>query len=216
MPPPDSVTSALTRFFSLHYKTKLFLRKGIDEFRIKEFWQHNKRKRLINNQTINVDLHNKFGSDIAVANFVLKYCLRGKVMLVDQPNKWIVRTDGVPLQINRTIKLLRIDCSYSNIVPEGIDNFVGLEHLKSLNLSGNDMLNDFACDQLARQFRASKTLEEINLSNIPLISISGVERLIRIPSLKRILIQDTWAAEYEHFKLFSMLAEDEQGCKIER
>lgn len=212
----QSVSDALAKAFSVNIKTKLFLRKGFDEFRIKELWNYVKRKHLIEAQAIKLDMHGKCGSDVAVARFVLDYCINGRVMLLNQPNKWIDKLNAIPPRADPAIKLVKIDCSNSFILNEGIDNFVGLEHLKSLDLSGNTMLNDFACDQLARQFRASKSLEEINLSNVPSIGISGVETLMRIPSLKKIIVKNTWAARYENFKLFSMLAEDEKGCGVER
>lgn len=193
-------------------KFLLVFRRGLDEYVIKDFINKRYRTALIKAQTINVNKHYKYGSDVAVANFVLDYAGK-RVTLLSNPTKWI--TGGISLEINDAIKLHTIDCSNASLQPEGIDNFVGLDYLTSLNLSSNPSLDDFACDQLSRQFRSSKTLSHIYLNNNPLISVNGLEILFRIPSIKKIVAKNTHASQFKHKELFVMLAEDERNCKVD-
>lgn len=99
---------------------------------------------------------------------------------------------------------------------EAIDNFVSLYHLEELNFSNNQNLCDFACDQLARQYRNSKTLRYINLSNCVNISDRGLSAFVRIPSLRHLVFTNTNASKFKYIQLFEMsFKEVNPECKIE-
>lgn len=90
-----------------------------------------------------------------------------------------------------------------------------LNELEELNLSGNNKLDDWSCDKLARLFRNSKCLYYLNLSNIPRITHRGVEALHKIKSLKALIIKDTNVSKYPFIELLILMFNDvNPECKI--
>lgn len=208
---PQTFTEALNKFLSLKYNTRIAIRRSYDDWTMKQIWSDYKMKRLRKNQMINLDQHTELGSDIACAKFVINYC-NGQVR--NENERWINNPSEIPKYYTKSFKLTAIDAKKSQLVSESIDNFVGLDHLESINLSYNDKLDNFACDQLSRQFRNSKTLKEIDISYNSRISVYGLEILFRIPSLKKIIAVDTLASQYEDIDLFVLAAEDEKQCNV--
>lgn len=98
---------------------------------------------------------------------------------------------------------------------EGLDNFILLNELEELDLSGNFKLDDFSCDKLARLFRNSTALTYLNLSDIPLITNRGIEALYKIRSLKTLVIRETRAAKFPFIELLILMFNDvNPDCKI--
>lgn len=100
---------------------------------------------------------------------------------------------------------------------EGFDNYILLEHLEEFNLTNNPRLDDFTCDRIARQYRNSKKLRVLNLSNNPLITHRGIEALVKIKSLQLLDIRGTLADEFEWIELVELLFTDViPNCRIIR
>lgn len=208
---PTSIAEALAKFFSLHYSTRIAFKRTYDDWWLKQFWADWKRKQTIRCQLLNIEQHTKLGSDLATSKFVISTC-GGTVR--NHQGKWFTKCKQLPPDYSKAFKLTAIVARGTGLLTEGIDNFVGLDYLESLDLSENKSLDDFACDQLSRQFRSSRTLKEINLNNNPLISIYGLEILFRIPSIRKISAIGTQAAEHSEIDLFTLAAEQERQCEI--
>ena len=207
----ETFGDAVSRFLSIRMSNKIAIRRSYDDWTWKQIWADKKRRMLINSQKLDLQAHSSLGPDIAVAKFVLGRC-RGTIQ--DERGLWLKKIKEIPREYDKNFRLLAIRASETNLLTEGIDNFVELNHLRYLDLSNNRRLDDFACDQLSRQFRKSKTLEEIDLSLNPLISVNGLEILFRIPSLKRIVAVGTAADKFKDIDLFTLLAEEERQCQV--
>lgn len=208
---PTNITEALQKFFSLHYSTKIKIKRSYDDWFWKQFWSDWKRKRTIQSQMLNLEHHTQLGSDLAVSKFVISKC---GGLVRNHQGRWFAKRKDLPPDYSKAFKLTAIVVKETGLLTEGIDNFVGLDYLESLDLSDNKGLDDFACDQLSRQFRSSKSLKEVILNHNPLISIYGLEILFRIPSIKKISAIGTLAAEHEEIDLFTLAAEEERQCEI--
>ena len=207
----ETLAQTVAGFLSINIKKSFAMRRSYDKWAWKQIFADKKRKICINGQRFRVVEHAAVGSDLAVARFVVE-TLHGRVK--NETGKWITKYRELPSDYCDSFKLTGIDASKVGLVTEGIDNFVGLDHLETLDLSGNPYLDDFACDQLSRQFRNSQTLNSINLSHNPLISVYGLEILLRIPSLQDIIARKTQASKFADIDLFALAAEDECGCNI--
>lgn len=187
------------------------LKGALDDWAVKQKWENKKLDWLVRAQRIDIKAHSEIGSDLAVARFVTGK-LNGRIC--NEKGHWFKHLKDLPPEYVESFRVTAIRVANARLVDEGIDNFVGLTQLKSIDLSSNPKLDDFACDQLARQFRSSRTLEEINLSHNPLISIYGLDVLFRIPSIRRIIAFDTLASKHEDIDLFVVCAEDERQCDV--
>lgn len=208
---PTSVTDTVTKFLSVNYKTKIALKRSYDNWQLKQIFADRKRKTLVELQKLDLNAHTKFGSDLAVAKFVISL-LRGEVR--NEHGKWLRGKEELPPDYTNSFKVTGIKARRAGLLTEGVDNFVGLEYIQSLDLSENPKLDDFACDQLARQFRRSRSLKEINLSFNPRIDIYGLDVLFRIPSLERIIAKDTLASRHEEAEAFMIAALEERLCEV--
>lgn len=199
-----------SNFMGINFRNRFSFRRSYDVFTCQEIIANKRRNTLVRLQKLEVAEHAELGSDIAVAKFVLN--LSGRVRCCD--GKWITDYRKLPRDYNDSFKLSAIELTKTSLVTEGIDNFVGLDHLESLDLSENFLLDDFACDQLSRQFRNSKTLKYLNLNKIPFLTVYGLEILLRIQSLRTISAFGTQASEFEDIDLFTLAAQDERDCKV--
>lgn len=195
--------------FTVDIRVHLYVKQSINKF----FFQQRKANKLydyaVRTKRLDPVQHKELGSDLAVAKFVTDKCY-GKVKYGNN-TQW---THICPQDFVRDFKLKQINVSDAKLVTENLDNFVYLDHLEAINLSKNPLLDDFSCDTLASQFRKSKSLKAINVSWCPLISIYGLEALLRIPSLRYITAQGTQASSHEHIDLFVLAAEDEKNCRV--
>lgn len=207
----ESLAQTVFRFMTVSFRTKFLIKRSYDDWTFKQIFADRKRRAYVNSQRLNVDLHARLGSDIAVSYFITGM-VGGRVR--DHTGKWMSRLKEVPDDYIEDFKLSAIEASNSRLITEGIDNFVGLERLETLDLSKNPELDDFACDQLARQFISSRTLTKIDLSHNPLITVYGLETLMRIPSLKTIVAMNTAASSFPDIDLFTLAAEDERQCHV--
>lgn len=208
---PQTFVEAVVKATSVTYKFKISPRQNYDNFYWKQKWQDRTRKRLVRKQMFDPTLCKDLGPDLAAANFVMKYC-RGTVKTTK--NRWYSYFFDLPRDADDTFKLSEIRATDSGLLSEAMDHFVGLDALERLDLSGNTKLDNFACDQLARQFRDSKTLRVIDLSHNPRIDVYGLEVLFRIPSLKTIRALGTGACDCDEIDLFVMAAQEERQCKV--
>lgn len=187
------------------------MQRSYDNWALKQKWHDYKLKKIVQNQRLDHSAHADFGSDIAVSRFVIRYCI-GQVR--NENGRWIEKETDLPKHYSKSFKLTGISAKKARLVNEGIDNFVGLDYCETIDLSNNPRLDNFACDQLARQFRKSKHLTEVDLSYNPRISVHGLEILFRIPSLRRVIAIDTAATKYEDIDLFVLGAKDERACDV--
>lgn len=208
---PQSISDAITKFLTIKRSSVITLKRSYDNWAIKQIWADTRRRAKIRAQKLDIPLHQRLGSDLAVSKFVIGYC-RGQVR--DHAGRWVARNRDLPPNYSKNFKLTGINAANGFLLTEGIDNFVGLEHLEFLDLSENPELDDFACDQLARQFRQSRTLKEIDVSFNPRISVHGLDVLFRIPSIERIVAVETQATNFSDIDLFVLAAEDERNCEV--
>lgn len=208
---PQSILGAVNRLLSFKLSSNIAIRRAYDDWFWKQFIADKIRASTVENQKLILEEHKNLGSEIASAKFVVA-TVSGKVRI--QEGKWITKSKELPTRYDDKFALTYIDLSKSGLVTEAIDNLIGLQYLEALDLSNNPKLDDFACDMLARQFRYSKTLKEINLSFNPYISIYGLDVLFKIPSLKRLVASSTLASNHEQKELFKLSAEAEKDCEV--
>src|SRR6218665_3207733 len=122
------------------------------------------------------------------------------------PEKWILHDKALPEAYDKKYRLLSVDASGIKLSYEGLDNFILLPELEELHLCNNN-LDDFACDKIARIFRNCDRLEYLDLSDNK-ISHRGVEGLYQIRSLKKLIIKNTKASQFEFIELLVSLFED--------
>lgn len=208
---PQTIADAILKMFNVTWRQHLFFKQSMDDWAIKQKWHNYKMSKVREVQTIDVKAHAEIGSDLAVARFVTD-TLGGTIR--NEKGHWIRKKGDLPPEFVESFKVTSIKAKKSGLIDEGIDNFVGLNKLESIDLSANPKLDDFACDQLARQFRSSKTLTEIDISDNPHISLYGLDVLFRIPSIKRIIALNTLASEHQDVDLFVVCAEDERNVDV--
>lgn len=208
---PTSITEAISKFLSIKMKHRLAIKRAYDDWTFKQIFHDRKQLQIIRYQSLDLMEHQRYGSDLAAAKFVLKFA-GGRIR--NERDKWISKVQDMPQDYTKSFKLTALQINNSELATEGIDNFVGLDHLEWLDLSNNKRLDDFACDMLGKQFRLSKTLNEIHLSFNPRISIYGIEALFKIPSIKKIVAIETAACEHDEVDSFVLAAEDERDCDV--
>ena len=208
---PKTLSDALLKFLSLTPDFFILVRRSYDDWFFKQYYRNFRKKVDIKNQKVSLQEHQTFGSDLAVSRFVIDRC-NGKVR--DINGTWISKYNDLPKSFQKNFKITYIDASNSGLITEGIDNFMLLDDLESIDLSKNKELDDFACDQLSRQFRTSNKLKEVNLSFNPYISIYGLDILFRIPSIKRICAVETMASSHEQIEVFKAAAAAERNCEV--
>jgi hypothetical protein len=156
--------------------------------------------------------HAILGPDLASAHFVT--FRQGKVRFAGS-DVWYTEDRKVPATFDANFKLEIIDATGCDLLYEGLDNFLNLHHLDEFNLTGNKQLDDWACDKIARQFRFSTKLRTINLTGCSHVTDRGVTALLKIPSLTRLVVTDTAAAQYQFFDLFVTLFNDiRPNCEV--
>ena len=207
----ESMSDLVYKYLRFDGTFKFMLKRSYDDWFFKQLFADRRRRSRVKSQKLRVDEHSTVGSDLAVSRFVVERC-RGQIR--DERGLWIFRKSELPADYRQSFKVTGIKMIAQNLVTEGVDNFVDLDHLELIDLSDNPKLDDFACDQLSRQFRRSKNLKEVILNNNPLISVYGLEILFRIPSLRRIVAFNTQASNYEDIDLFTVAAEEERKCTV--
>lgn len=208
---PNTMFEAVQKFMSISLDSNIALKRAYDDWWLKQVMANKRLSFLVRAQKLDLEEHKDLGSDLAAARFVVG---RSGGRVRAKNGNWILKEKELPKINDNNFTLSYIDLSKSGLISEGIDNLIGLEHLESLDLSTNPQLDDFACDMLARQFRNSTKLRDINVSFNPYISLYGVEVLFRIPSLKRITAVSTLASSHEQKELFKVAAEVERDCEV--
>lgn len=206
-----TVMEAVEKLMTVKLKNKTALKRSYDNWQLKQMFMDRQRKTIAQVQKLDLDAHTKLGSDLAVAKFVISI-VKGEVR--NKRGNWIRKIKELPPDYSTSFKVTGIKATRGFLITEGIDNFVGLDYLETIDLSNNPALDDFACDQLARQFRRSRTLREINLSHNIQVSLNGLDALFRIPSLERIVAIGTSAGQHEEADVFVLAAEDERQCEV--
>lgn len=200
------------RYFRIYDRLgRMGFQRTYDGFFFKQVSASKKRRKLLEGQKTNYEMIRTLGPDITTAHFVTNFC-KGSVM--NQKNEWLTSRFQIPQDFDQSFKLKAIKANGGTLLSEGIDNFADLMDLQILDLSCNHYLDDFACDQMSRQFKKSTKLSAIDLSHNPLISIYGLEVLLKIPNLRKITAIGTLASSDESMKLFSLLAKDERQCDV--
>lgn len=201
------ITKLLGRYQSLSTSSRIALSRRYDKFYLLGAYRRFKTKLLSQDQYFNTARQSELGPDLYASHFVVSR--GGRVTFSTNKDTWIDKLRNLPRDSSVEENLVAIDAKACNILPSGLENFYELNHLQYFNLSKNIYLDDISCDYLSRLFRNSKSLEFIDLSDNPQITINGLQTLFRIRSLK--VIKCTLE---EHLELFKMLAKDECNCDI--
>lgn len=144
------------------------------------------------NQRYTTDRVKALGSDLATAHFVVyrggAIRFRGQDEFIQWTNKNEEYDVNLPDTYNPNYFVEAIDMSDLMIYYQGIENFKNLYKLKWLNLSNNNVLDNWCLDYIGHKI---PTLEYLNISNCPRITSGGIAGLQNLTQLKELVINST-------------------------
>jgi len=156
------------------------------------FQEEMKRKshnHLIASQLFLRDRLTTLGPDLAAAHFL---CHRNCKVRFKGHTHWTeLEPDGtlkIPALYVAGWYLEAIEASTADLVYEGFQNFRNLEHLKYLDLSYCNYLDEWCMDRITGEFH--DTLEYLNISGCRGINWNGLECIWRLRNLKTLVIKD--------------------------
>lgn len=155
---------------------------------VKKWFSKNMEKRERFMQQYLPERHSILGNDLAAAHFLVHR--NAKVKFQDQ-EAW-VKADKeenyiLPNKYVHGLFLEAIDCEGSIIYYEGLENVRRLRELKSLSFKNSKFFDDWCLDRVSGS--EFDKLEVLNLSGTS-ISYRGLQALYRVPTLKKLIIDD--------------------------
>lgn len=181
--------------------------------RIKSWFKKKERDLLVKDHRFIEERHRTLGPDLATAHFVVARQATIKFVGVDE---WVKIGDkqkyvDLPGKFVPDLFLEAVDASGTQMLYESFDNFVRLEHLKYLNLSRCENIDDFCLDRFG-QF--SDSLLHLDLSECPQVTERGLACLHRLEKLKRLRIANMPSVKNPTLAAL-MLEEAIPGCIVE-
>lgn len=87
---------------------------------------------------------------------------------------------GVPLPgiFTYGMHVEALDCSGTELVYEGLENFIRLRHLRVLLLRDCQYVDDWCLDRICGEYR--DTLQHLDISGCPRITASGLEGVAQL------------------------------------
>lgn len=134
------------------------------------------------------DRHRALGFDLAAAHFVVA---RGGRVRFQGDKRWVVRTEegAVPLPARYThgMYVEELDASGTEIVYEGLENFIKLTKLRALYLRDCPFVDDWCVDRVCGEYRHS--LRHLDLSGCPRVTEHGLEGIAQLKELKSLTLE---------------------------
>ena len=180
-------------------------------------WKEDMKKRhykhLVLSQVFLRERLQALGPDLAAAHFL---CHRNcRVRFRGQENWTQLEPDGslnIPAAYVPGWYIEAIEASTADLVYEGLQNFRNLDHLKWLDLSYCQYMDEWCMDRITGEF--SDNLEYLNISGCKNINWNGLEVVWRLRNLKTLVIKDM-----DHIKdltlICLLLLDAIPGLKIE-
>jgi len=160
--------------------------KDIKKWKDKEVEEHELLK-----QRFIPERHNILGYDLATAHFVV---YRGGRVKFAGTDKWISKPEDVvicedlPKKYVEGMFLEAIDASETNILYEGLVNFVNLSQLTWLSFSKCPHVDDWYVDRLSNLFKS--TLQYLDLSDCPRVTERSLSCMYRFDCLKTLKLDN--------------------------
>lgn len=155
---------------------------------IKKYWKkiYEKRERYMQQHI--PERHNILGNDLAAAHFIV--FRKGKVKFQDQ-HQWTMMDENeeydLPSRYQHGMFVEHIDCEGMRIYYEGLDNIRRLHELLTLSFKNVKSFDDWCLDRVSGS--EFDKLEYLDLSGTN-ISHRGLQALYRVPSLKKLILED--------------------------
>lgn len=153
-----------------------------------KMWKQNLEKKERYMQQFVPERHSILGNDLAAAHFLV---FRNARVKFEGEKEWIkMNEDGsyrLPDKYVHGMFLEAIDCEGVVIYYEGLENMRRLRSLRFISFKGIKSFDDWCLDRVSGSELDS--LEELNLAGTS-VSERGLQALYRIPSLKKLVIDD--------------------------
>jgi len=137
--------------------------------------------------------HQMLGFDLAAAHFLIA---RGGRVRLKGSRDWLTLQEGVvplPGYYTHGYRVEGLDASGTEIVYEGLENFIKLHHLRSLLLRDCPFVDDWCLDRVCGEFRS---LQHLDLSGCRRVSARGIEALSHLKNLRTLTLE-----RMEHIQL---------------
>jgi len=129
------------------------------------------------------------GPDLAAAHFL---CHRNCRVKFRGKKEWTeLDKDGnldIPAMYVKGWYIEAIDASQANLVYEGLQNLRNLHHIKYLDISYCDFMDEWCMDRLSGEY--ADTLEYLNISGCRKMNWNSIEVLWRFKNLKTLVLKD--------------------------
>ncbi|KAI0212718.1 Distal membrane-arm assembly complex protein 2 [Lamellibrachia satsuma] len=202
------------RTFDRDLITKIQQEVDLRPVRIKSWFKKKERALLVEDHRFIEERHRTLGPDLATAHFAVARQATVKFVGIDD---WVKIEDPKQKYVNLPgnyipdLYLEAVDASGTQMLYESFDNFVRLEHLKYLNLSRCENIDDFCLDRFV-QF--SDSLLYLDLSECSQVTERGLACLHRLEKLKRLRIANMPSVKNPTLVAL-MLEEAIPGCVVE-
>merc|ERR1719348_2063344 len=157
------------------------------------------QRALVQSQVFVPSRLTSLGPDLAAAHFL---CFRGCRVRFKGHTHWTeMQKDGtldIPAVYVPGWHVEAIDACSSMLVYEGFQNLKNLHHLKELDLSYSEHIDEWCMDRITGEFHAS--LEVLNISGCRGVDWNGLELVWRLANLKTLIIKDM-----EHIRDLSLI-----------
>jgi len=128
------------------------------------------------------------GPDLAAAHFL---CHRGCRVRFRGNKDWTEMVNGkleMPAMFVKGWYIEAIDASQSSLVYEGLQNLRNLHHIKYLDISYCEMMDEWCMDRLTGEY--CDTLEYLDISGCRQMNWNSLEILWRFKNLKTLVLKD--------------------------
>ncbi|KAK4308313.1 hypothetical protein Pmani_019994 [Petrolisthes manimaculis] len=181
--------------------------KGID-FRpsaLKNWFKDLQTNYNITDQSYNQDRVAALGFELAAAHFMVHR--KGKIRFRNSVD-WVQQDEDGEYELSPhfipDVYVEAIDATGMDLLYEGLGSMVNLKHLKSLNLSGCQNIDDWCIDRVCAQYW--QTLEHLDISHCTKVTENGIAALARLRALKTLNI--TGFHQLNDIQLVCILLED--------
>ncbi|XP_037085908.1 distal membrane-arm assembly complex protein 2-like [Pollicipes pollicipes] len=158
-------------------------RKAFHNFMENKIWEN----RVLDQRFLE-DRHQILGFDLAAAHFVVA---RGGCVRFKGDEKWVKRLEdeSIPLPGQYTYGMFveELDASGTEILYEGLENFIRLSKLRALYLRDCPYVDDWCVDRVCGEFR--QQLQHLDLSGCRRVSERGLEGVAQLKNLKSLTLE---------------------------